>query len=339
MGLGLQGGYGAAGGYDALAQLLQQQAEQELRAEQHRQALEAEAMRRQQLQQSAMGQQQEQERWSTDRADQQAAAAAKASAATADETAFDTELGNVPDPAMRGMLKLQRRGATGVNVHTMHTPEQEQQEAAAKTAADLNTKRREAEITASTTAKYRAPTAPVKDTYGEWQRKYDYELTHPKASTAAGGPAGLQRARAQSAVQMLDRLQEVHAKLQTGEGPGQIVRGISVATGGRVNLNNAATEYQKLRRATAVALAVAIQGSRPSDADAEAMASLLPDFTTPAAVAKNLFAASKAQLQDTAENMGGSPSGTAGGPQVGDMKQFPNGKKGRWDGKGWVAVP
>jgi hypothetical protein len=126
----------------------------------------------------------------------------------------------------------------------------------------------------------------------------------PKPVAAGGGgTAALQGARAESAITMLDRLQEVHKKLQSGEGPGQLVRGIAQATGGRINLSNAATEYQKLRRATAVALAVAIQGSRPSDADAEAMAQLLPDFTTPAEVAKNLFDSSRQQLRNTAGNM------------------------------------
>lgn len=131
-------------------------------------------------------------------------------------------------------------------------------------------------------------------------------------SNTVGGPQGLQRARADSAAAMLERLRQVHAQLQTGEGPSQIARGLAAATGGRINLNNPATEYQKLRKATAVALAVAIQGSRPSDKDAEAMADLLPDFNTPAEVADHLFESSKNQLRDTSAAMGGNTSNRSG---------------------------
>jgi hypothetical protein len=151
------------------------------------------------------------------------------------------------------------------------------------------------------------PTPPGPDrseTYEEWQKKYDYALTNPKAG-AGGGAQGLQKARAESAQQMLDRLKTVHGQLNAGEGPGQLVRGTLQKVGGALNLSNAATEYRKLRRATAVALAVAIQGSRPSDADAEAMAQLLPDYNTPGEVAGNLFNSTNAQLQKTAEAMGG----------------------------------
>lgn len=149
------------------------------------------------------------------------------------------------------------------------------------------------------------PEKPVKDTYGEWQKQYDYELAHPKSNAAAGGTQGLQRARAESAITMLDRLKEVHGKLQTGEGPGQLMKGFGEKVKGALNMQNAATEYQKLRKATAVALAVAIQGSRPSDADAEAMSQLLPDFNTPAEVAGNLFSGVNTQLQQTMQSMGG----------------------------------
>jgi hypothetical protein len=125
----------------------------------------------------------------------------------------------------------------------------------------------------------------------------------------------LQGARAKSAINMLDRLKEVHARLNAGEGPGQLAKGALDKVKGMLNMENAATEYNKLRKATAVALAVAIQGSRPSDADAEAMAALLPDFNTPQAVADNLFAGSRNQLEDTMTAMGGSnlvgnPGGT-----------------------------
>jgi hypothetical protein len=124
-----------------------------------------------------------------------------------------------------------------------------------------------------------------------------------------GGTPALQKARAKSAQTLLDQLESVHSRLQSGEGPGQLARGLSNLTGGYVNLNNDATEYQKLREATAVALAVAIQGSRPSDADAKAMARLLPDFTTPGEVAKNLFTSTREQLQSTAAAMGGDATG------------------------------
>lgn len=152
----------------------------------------------------------------------------------------------------------------------------------------------------------------------------------PKPPTAGGGTVALQKARAESAAQMLTRLQEVYQKLQSGEGPSQLVRGIASATGGRLNLNNAATEYQKLRKATAVALAVAIQGSRPSDADAEAMAQLLPDFTTPAEVAGNLFESSKKQLLDVAGNMAGATGRPVGSVQnrMGAIDQKVTGSKG-----------
>lgn len=166
------------------------------------------------------------------------------------------------------------------------------------------------------------------DAYGDWQKKYDYELAHPKPTAGGGGTQGLQRARADSAVQMLDRLQQVHSQLQAGEGPGQIVKGIGQRIKGALNLENPATEYAKLRKATAVALAVAIQGSRPSDADAEAMAALLPDLNTPAEVATHLFESSKAQLRDTSAAMGGAglhPSGQ-GSPTAEDLIKKYGGK-------------
>ena len=41
------------------------------------------------------------------------------------------------------------------------------------------------------------------------------------------------------------------------------------------------------------------------------------------------------QLKDTRSRIG---SGAETGPKVGDIKTFPNGNKGRWDGKGWELV-
>lgn len=157
--------------------------------------------------------------------------------------------------------------------------------------------------------------AAGRETFEEWKRKQDYEREHPKAG-AAGGSQGLQRARADAATQMLDRLQAVHAQLQAGEGPGQLVSGTVNKVKGMLNMSNPATEYQKLRKATAVALAVAIQGSRPSDADAEAMAALLPDYNTPGEVARNLFKGTRAQLAKTAEAMGGQTHPSAGGSKI-----------------------
>lgn len=36
--------------------------------------------------------------------------------------------------------------------------------------------------------------------------------------------------------------------------------------------------------------------------------------------------------------MGATPKGGTIGPKIGDTKDFPNGRKGKWDGKGWVEV-
>lgn len=161
-------------------------------------------------------------------------------------------------------------------------------------------------------ADLKAGQAP-KDKFGDWKQQYDYELAHPKA--AAGGTQGLQRARADSAVQMLDRLQQVHSQLNAGEGPGQLLKGFTQKVKGALNMENAATEYQKLRRATAVALAVAIQGSRPSDADAEAMAQLLPDYNTPGEVAGHLFESTRGQLRATSDAMAGGSGQPNGQPK------------------------
>lgn len=302
--------YGVGPGmYDALDQIMKQRMEEQVRQEQHRQALADEDARRQQLDLQRQRYATEDTRYQQERSDQNNERGLKLMAADAGEMKRQGILKLIQDPAKRQAAEAQSAGFQDLTPHSFHTPEQEQTEAATAEAAVLDKYRKQKQID----KEFAPPQAPTKDTYGDWQRKYDYELAHPKASTAAGGPAGLQRARAQSAVQMLDRLQEVHKKLQAGEGPGQLVSGTIDTVKGMLNMSNPATEYQKLRRATAVALAVAIQGSRPSDADAEAMSQLLPDFKTPAEVANNLFAASKAQLLDTAENMGG------GGPRGGTV--------------------
>jgi hypothetical protein len=52
------------------------------------------------------------------------------------------------------------------------------------------------------------------------------------------------------------------------------------------------------------------------------------------------FASGKAHNEFYGDDGGSTPtSPSSNPPQIGAEKVFPNGKKGRWDGKGWVAVP
>ena len=45
-----------------------------------------------------------------------------------------------------------------------------------------------------------------------------------------------------------------------------------------------------------------------------------------------------AELRKKVEQPGNAPAST-GGPNIGDVKTFPNGKKGKWDGTGYAAIP
>lgn len=58
-------------------------------------------------------------------------------------------------------------------------------------------------------------------------------------------------------------------------------------------------------------------------------------YANPPSVRQGLDAATSGQ-QPTMVN--GAPNAAPGSRQVGEIKQFPNGKRGRWDGQGWEEV-
>lgn len=126
----------------------------------------------------------------------------------------------------------------------------------------------------------------------------------PYKAPAAGSNA-LQASRATSAIAFVNRLKEAYDNMTVGNGPGQLIQGVINKAKGAANLDNPVTKYQKLKKATAIAMAVAIQGSRPSDKDAEAMADTLPDYGTPKEVSDSLFTDMLQQLGDTGQAMGG----------------------------------
>ena len=301
IGLGLPGAYGAAAGGDAVEKMLMSLIEQQIK-EQEKAAKEEEKRYRRRQDEIERSDRQEQERYNREQEKSAADIAASERRRGVNREgvadlerqgviitkqqqakALEEALAGLPEGPGKRRAMLRTMGGE-VDANEAETPEERGARLDAEDARSLRKVTAEAEARARAEAKYRPA---------------------GKDPTAPGGPLGLQRVRAQSALDLLTRLETRYEELQGGEGPGQIVKGIATATGGRINLNNAATEYQKLRKAAGVALAVAIQGARPSDVEAEALGSLFPDFTTPKKVGDNLFSGARQQLEEIVKQTGG----------------------------------
>lgn len=122
-----------------------------------------------------------------------------------------------------------------------------------------------------------------------------------------------QQARGQSAQVMLDKLKELYDKLpeEGGYGPAQMMRGSMQKLKGVFGLQDPATEYQNMRKAAAVGLAVAIQGARPSDTDAKAFADMFPDLTIPKHVGKSQFDTIQKQIDNLVQHKQQQPAAAA----------------------------
>ena len=85
----------------------------------------------------------------------------------------------------------------------------------------------------------------------------------------------------------------------------------------------------------------AITGAQMSEPEAQRIMGQIPNVTDNAMVWQAKYDQSVKNLEDlerrTREDRGSAPN--AATQKVGDMKTFPNGKKGRWDGIGWELVP
>ena len=93
--------------------------------------------------------------------------------------------------------------------------------------------------------------------------------------------------------------------------------------------------YQDARLALAGNLAVAQQGSRPSDADIKAIwLPLIPNVFADTIDSARM----KWEIIRVTSGLTMAPPPGAGAPKVGTRKTFPNGNVGEWDGTGWRQV-
>lgn len=127
------------------------------------------------------------------------------------------------------------------------------------------------------------------------------------ARPVAGGGAtklsqaqALRQSRAKNALAMVERLREVHKKMNTGEGPMQLLKGGADKLKGLLNMDNNATEYDRIRNAAGVAMATAVQGGNPSAKEADAFTMLFPALKDTGTVSDNLFDQALSQLKEAA---------------------------------------
>lgn len=129
----------------------------------------------------------------------------------------------------------------------------------------------------------------------------------------------------------VDAVRDLGQKILRRVGPAQraeaVVRGVEAVFGNDPEFRT----YQDSRMALAGTLAVEQQGSRVSDADVKALwLPMVPDAYRDTKESNEL----KWTLIDTMRGV----TPTSDVPKVGNVKTFPNGRKGRWDGSGWEAV-
>jgi hypothetical protein len=214
---------------------------------------------------------------------------------------------------------------------------------------------RQREIIEKTQAKYappQRPPVPIVVMTPQGPQVVDRTTRTAAPITGAGGdtvglvPTAEQRNRQagrQAARPFIDAASELADRINVNQGLYAKAVGAVEKQAAKVNLDDDVAEYQAMVQSFTPMWARALGHTGVlTEQDVQSAKAILPAPGDSKSLKDRKIARIQSVLDAAAAaavaQPGAAPNGGSAGPKVGDTKQFPNGKKGRWDGKGWELI-
>lgn len=251
---------------------------------------------------------------------------------------------NLP-PQVRTIVGLKRRGISGISPDDLMDPEQKLQ-------GDVKRAGAIADAQARAAARYRQPSSAAQDQ--QWVVRNGQPVPIPKGTAQPGDRPYDPVAERQTANNSLDPKAADETRQQILTAAQDLLKhpGLDAFTGTTFNPQHGFGWYDDPIGGTDAAGAKALYDNFVSLSALPNLEKLRgPLSDKDIEFIKSASTRAKPRSKDTdfrrelqaivttLSNAQGGGTQTTASPQVGAEKVFPNGKRGRWDGKGWVLVP